>query len=393
MTAMVIPTSDVDLFADEHLDDPYPVHRDLRDQGASVWLTRHRVWAIPRYAEVRDVLRDHERFSSASGVGLNPEANAMRKGTIIATDPPEHTVLRSILADRLVPRALRSVRADIEARAVDLVDRLVARTEFDAVADLARRFPLDVVADLIGLPEEGRDQLLPLADSAFNSFGPLNDRGRAGLDAWARQRAYLQQVATRDRLRPGGFGADLYEAADRGLIDPQSSLALMGAYLTAGMDTTVNTISSAIWLLADHPDQWQLVRTSTEMLRAAVNEVLRMETPVQAFARVTTTDVELDGVHVPAGERVVVLYGSANRDERKWRDPDRFDITRNPVDHVGFGYGAHGCAGQGLARIEIEALLAALAQRVERFEAGRPVRHLNNVIRGLERLPVRLVVA
>jgi cytochrome P450 len=378
----------VDLFADEILRDPYPTYAALRAAGRVVHLPQLSAYVLPRYDEVREALGNHTAFSSASGVGFNPEINLIRSNSVIASDPPRHDILRNVLASRLAPRALRRLRSDIERQAQELVDEVVERGSFDAVANLARRFTLSVVVALIGLPEEVSDRVIDWADGAFNSFGPLNDRTSSGLPMLQEQLEYLASAVTRDRLTPGSMGAAVYEAADRGEIEPASCLPLMSAYLTAGMDTTINAISSAVWLFGRYPEQWDAVRADRSLAGGALNEVVRLESPVQVFARVLTRDYSFEDVVLGAGERVALLYGSANRDERKWEDPERFDVARNPVDHLAFGYGLHGCAGQGLARMEASAILSALAERVARFELGDVERRLNNVIRGLSSVPV-----
>lgn len=385
---------DVDLFADDALEDPYPHYETLRAAGGAVYLQRLGMWVLPRYDEVRIALGDHETFSSRFGVGLNDTMNAMRVGTLISSDPPEHDRLRQVLADRLSPRALRAIRADIERRAGELVTDLVGRERFDAVADFGETFPLSVVADLIGVPQEGRDELLVWAEAAFNSFGPENARTRASLPKLEEQAEYLATVATEGRLAPGSMGRAVYEAAERGEIGRESCLPLMTGYLTAGMDTTIHSLGNAMWLLARHPQAWDALRSDPSLIPGAYNEVLRLESPVQMFSRVTTRSHEVGAARLPAGARVGLLYGSANRDESKWDDPTTFDIHRNPVDHLAFGYGLHGCAGQGLARLEAHALLSALAHRVKRITLdGEPVRRLNNVVRGFASLPVHVVGA
>jgi cytochrome P450 len=169
---------------------------------------------------------------------------------------------------------------------------------------------------------------------------------------------------------------------------------MMGAFVVAGMDTTVNAIGSAIWLLAERPDQFAALRADPSLAKSAFEETLRYESPVRLFARGATRDTEIDGVPIAGGDRVVLLFGAANRDERRYPTPERFEITRNPLDHVAFGFGIHVCVGAGLARLEGPAILASLARRVETLElAGTPKRHLNNVIRGLAELPVAVTAA
>lgn len=390
MSPVAVPESEVDLFADDVLADPYPEYARLRDLGPVVRMTRHGFLAVLRYAEVRAVLTDHVRFVSGRGVGFNDGFNAVRSSSIIASDPPRHTMLRAVVGDRLGPRALKDAEVLIRSRAAEIVAEVSHGREFDAVRDLAELFPVQVVGELIGLPEDARGHLLRWANGAFNAFGPPGVRTSAGLQDIADQFDYIRTVATRDRLRPGSMGAAVYEAADAGLIPEEYCLHLLSAYLTAGMDTTVNALASMIHLLGTHPDQWRTVREEPDLVGSVVNEVLRIEAPAQMFARVAAEPVDLAGHRIEAGERLAVMYASANRDERQYPDPDRFDVRRNPAGHLAFGAGLHACAGQALARIELKAVLDALVERVETITVvGEPVRKINNVVRGLRSLPTR----
>jgi cytochrome P450 len=393
MTTFLQPSLDVDLFTDRALTDPYPIYRQLRQTAAAVYLPGHDLWALPRYEQVKAALSDWQAFSSEDGVCVEPAFNEFYRGTVLQSDPPLHDRLRNVLAPRMTPRALSDVKGGIEQRASDLVSSLVDRGSFDAITDLAAIFPVSVVADLVGLPGEERDQLLERADASFNLFGPDNPRAQASLGAFPDTFAYVNTYATRERLAPGSFGAAIYAAADAGQIEPEQCIPLLLAYLFAGMDTTVNAIGHLIWLLGRHPDQWQILREDPSRVSAALEEGLRLETPVQAFVRGVRKDFTADGVTVPAGSRVLLLYGSANRDERRWENPTVFDVRRNPVGHLAFGYGTHNCAGQGLARLEAAALIGAFVRQVESISLGEPARRLNNALRGLASLPVTVTPA
>lgn len=382
------PRSDVDIFSDDVMAAPYPVFRELRDAGPVVHLDRFGVYAVPRYEQARHVLGNWESFSSADIALNNDFNNYMSDFSILRSDPPLHDAMRNTLAANLARRALRAQEAAISQRARDIVGHLVEQGSFDAVTDLARRFPVEIVGDLIGLPRDGREDLLRMADANFNCFGPDNERTRESFPQLAKMADYVLVGAVRENLAEGSMGRAVYEAADAGAIPAQAAPWLVMAYVTAGMDTTVNALGHAVWLMAQHPDQWELLRTDRSLVPQAFREVLRYESPVQAFGRTVRTDWTVDDVTLPAGTKLAVLFGSANRDERRWPDPDRFDITRSNVEHLAFGYGLHGCAGQALARIEGEAILNALLDTVTRIEAGAPVRHFNNVLRGLESLPV-----
>ena len=383
-----LPTIDVDLWSDEILRDPYPTYARLRAMGPVLYDAPHAAYVLPRYDEVRAALQDWETFSSARGVGLNERANRMAGRGILTTDPPLHDTRRRILNTQLVPREVAQHLDFLVATARTMVDELVERGSFDAVADLAHRYSVQVVADLCGLPEEGRDQLIERASAAFDTFGPDNDLCHAAWDGFMELFDYATNVATPDRLTPGRWGTQIYAAGERGDIEPEACPGLMLAYVWAGMDTTVNAIASAVSLFADHPHEWERLRADRSLLVSATNEVLRIEPPVQRFTRATTREVEIGGALLPEGARVAVLFGSANRDERRFRDPDRFDIARNPTDHLSFGRGVHRCVGAGLAQEEIKAVLARLADHVERFDVTERVWRRNNALHGLERLQV-----
>ena len=382
------PHSGLDLYSDDVLFDPYPAYAELRELGPVVWMSRFGAYALARHEQVRSALQDWQTFSSAAGVGLDAEANKKTAGAILTSDPPVHDSLRKVMNAQLSGRVLSTVVGRIQDRADELVDGLVEQGSFDAVTELAQRYTESVIVDLVGLPDERREELLPNADAAFNTFGPANHRFRASLPGLDRLFDYVQEVAVPGRLRPGGKGMDIYDAAGAGAVPPRSCPGLMTSYVWAGMDTTIDAIGSAIWLLARHPDQWALVREDPSIIPSAFNEVLRVESPVQIFTRSVTRSVDIEGVTVPAGARVMVMFASANRDERRYADPDRFDVRRNPTDHVAFGRGIHVCVGLNLARLEGHAVLRALARRVERFEVIEERRHLNNAVRGLGSLRV-----
>jgi cytochrome P450 len=289
----------------------------------------------------------------------------------------------------LSTRALRGLRGDFERKAEELVERLVAKGSFDAVRDLAEVYPLRVFPDAVGLPEKGREYLLPYGNLAFNAFGPRNELLARSMDNADEIQAAIMKLTRRESLRPGGFGAQIWAAADAGEIPHEEAPLLVRSLLTAGVDTTVNGISGALYCAASFPDQWRLVQEKPAMARLAFEEAVRFESPVQTFFRTVAKDTERGGVHLPEGGKILLFLGSANHDPRRFEDPDRYNITRKVSGHVGFGMGVHQCVGQHVARLEGEIVLTALARRVERIEiSGRPERRLNNTLRAWDSLPV-----
>jgi cytochrome P450 len=201
----------------------------------------------------------------------------------------------------------------------------------------------------------------------------------------------MANEASRDRLAPGSWGAMLYEAADRGEIGHDDVPSLLADYLGPSLDTTISALGSMVSLLIENPDQWQRLRADRSLIPTAVVETVRIESPIQWFSRVVTTDHMVDGVALTKGERVILLYGCANRDDRKYAEADRFDVGREAADHLGWGHGVHACVGIHLARLEMQAILKALLDRVQQIEsAGEPERLVSTSFRALRHLPVRL---
>jgi cytochrome P450 len=287
-----------------------------------------------------------------------------------------------------MPAALAEIRPLIEAEAVALVEQLVARRSFDAAVDLAHHLPLTIVAKLVGLPEEGRQNMLRWSAATFDALGGANERCEAARPLTMEMRSYVQRHAGPTQVRPGSWAARLYQQGEAGVVAKELCPVLMRDYLGPSLDTTILATGSTIALFARHPDQWDVLRANPALIPAAINEVLRLESPVRGFTRVLTAAHEVDGTALPEGARVVLLFASANRDERKWPEPERFDIRRTLTGSLGFGAGIHMCAGQHLARMEIAALLSALIPRVARFEAKTAVPFRNNTLRGLQRLDV-----
>ncbi|MBA4353847.1 MAG: cytochrome P450, partial [Novosphingobium sp.] len=364
-----LPTSAIDLFDDRTLQDPWPVYRELRDAGAGVWLEKSQVCFIGRFTDVRKALNDWQTFSSAQGIGLNPVINAAWSEALICQDPPVHTERRKHMVEALSPAALKPVAESIERRASDLAERIAAQGTFDAVADFALDLPIGVVMDLIGWPEDVRPALLDLASGSWNAAGPVNARMEAGLGQLQAIMALLTDIYDEGRVLPGGFAARLIDAAHRGEITRETAIGMLAGYVVAAFETTISAMAAGIQLFATHPGEWDKLRADPRLATAAANEIARMETPLQNFARVTMRDAVLsDGSVVPQGTRVIVSYASANRDERQFDQPDAFRIDRREKQNLAFGHGPHGCAGQGLARMELTAVFSALARRIARIE-------------------------
>jgi len=217
----------------------------------------------------------------------------------------------------------------------------------------------------------------------------MNERARNALPALSEMMHYARTHAVPGKLKPGSWAEAIHNAASAGEVPPEAVPVMMIDYMGPTLDTTIFAIASGVWLFANHLDQWDLVRNDPSMIPPAINEILRMEAPIQGFSRYVARDYDLDGIPLPAGSRAIVFYGAANRDPQQFADPDRFDVRRaNAGRHMSFGAGPHMCLGMNLAKLEMRALFTALARRVRRFHIEREERVMNNVLRGFSRLIV-----
>jgi len=392
-----IPHLAIDPFSIAFFDDPFPAHQALRDAAPVVYLDTWNVFGAARYAEVHAVLSDPLTFCSSRGVGLSDFAKETPwrpPSLILEADPPAHTRTRTVLSKVLSPTVMKQLRAHFTAVADTTIDGLLARKSFDAVAELAEAYPLSVFPDALGLKPDGREHLLPYAGLVFNAFGPPNELRQNAIARSAPHQAYIAEQCQRENLAPGGFGACIHAFADSGDITDREAPLLVRSLLSAGLDTTVYGIGAAVYCLARYPDQLARLRADPTLARNAFEEAVRFESPVQTFFRTTTRVVAIGGCEIGEGEKVLMFLGAANRDPRRWVEPDSYDITRKTSGHVGYGAGIHMCVGQLVARLEGEAVLSAIARKVASIELSGPVtRRYNNTLRGLETLPITLTAA
>jgi cytochrome P450 len=382
-------TSTLDPYADEALLKPWPLYSELREMGPAVWLEKYEMFAFTRYESVLKALRDWEAFPSSFGVMMNDDMNQLLRGNTLCSDGDAHSRLRRVVIRPLTAARLMSLQEEVEREAEAVVDRLCAKGRFCATAELAAHLPVKIVSGAIGLPEEGRERMMEWSIGMFNCFGPMNERARHAMPVLSEMMEYARTQAVPGKLKPGSWAEAIHHAAAAGEVPSEAVPVMMIDYMGPSLDTTIFGISSGIWLFANDPDQWDLVRNDLSLIPAAINEILRMEAPVQGFSRYVARDYDLDGVALPQGARAIVFYGAANRDPRQFPDPDRFDVRRdNAGRHMAFGAGPHGRLGTHLARLEMRSLFMALARKVKRFHIETEERVLNNILRGFSKLIV-----
>ncbi|NDZ79368.1 cytochrome P450 [Streptomyces sp. SID10853] len=394
----IAPVSDMDLFGSDVLADPYPAYEKLREAGPAVMLERYGVWGFARHDVVRRALLDHETFYSSAGTGLTDlrkESSWRSRSQLQEADPPDHARAHSVVGSVFSPAAVRTLREPWFKAADELVLECVAAGEIDGIARLAQAMPLRVFADALGIPEEGREEHLPaFAELAFNLNGPDNELFRQAMNSARSVMPWIVEHLYPEKLSPGGWGAQIHRLARTEGFGREEAAVLVRGILAAGMDTTMKGLGSLLWCLATHPDQYDALRADPRLTRPAFDEAVRLESPIQLFFRTVARDVDVEGLTVPAGDRVVLLFGAANRDPRRWEDPDRFDVSRKSGGHLGFGAGLHACIGRMVAYAQAEAMMTALARHCATVELTAPPRwRPNNTIRGLAALPLRLTTA
>jgi cytochrome P450 len=383
------------------IDDPYPTYARLRRDAPVLFVEDYDMWVLTRYADVLHTVRTPTLFSSrlgmspdiappgtaSTGIGYRIGAPGVR--VLIATDPPDHTVFRRAVSAAFSPGALRALTPAIDDIARQLARGLLERNESgdaDLFRDLAEPLPVLVLAEVFGVPPEMRDEFREwsriVTSDLESEAGGETEVGR-GFDMFRYFRRELRR--RRDKDTPGLLAA---LSGASGMTEYEL-LAFCAFLLVAGIETTTNLLTNLLRALMQFPEEQRLLRDSVELIDNAIEEGLRYDSPVQALWRATTEPTEIGGTHLPANARVLVVFSSANRDDAKFEDPDRFSIARSPNEHVGFGNGPHYCLGARLARAEVRAVLSALLGTTRwMHESSPPDRMRSLILRGLVRQPV-----
>jgi cytochrome P450 len=353
-------------------------------------------WVLTRYEDIREVSRDPARFCSSRGALVN---DPMRDGkpsvasrSILHMDPPEHAAFRGLVNRRFTPRALAGLEEFVRKTAASLLDDVEATEEIDFVSSLSAPFPLSVIAELLGIEATDRDDFRRWSDAAIESPDLPRDETATALGELS---AFLVDLIRSKRERPGDDLVSVLAASEVGgsPITNDDLFMFLLTLLVAGNETTRTLLSGAAVALYDHPDQRAVLASERGLAANAVEECLRWVTPVQAFCRTATEDVELNATPIARGDYVCMIYSSANRDERIFgADASRFDVGRpsNPVN-LAFGFGEHVCLGASLARLESRIFLEELLARFPRYEVtGTPERVLSTTVAGIRSLQVVL---
>lgn len=388
--AREIFVTDDDPFSTAAVRNARAVDDRLRELAPAVKLSRENITLLTRFEHVSAGLRDWKAFSSTSRPWHDPKS--VRPELLLTDDPPKHTAVRAVISAALSPKALSRMGDAFRADAETLVSGLkeTSGTVIDAVAQITRPFVYKVLPDLLGIPLAGRENLYAFGNMVWATLGPVNELFHAAMKDTGPVIEWVERCCRRDNLAPDSLGMQMFLAADRGEITQDEAKLLVGILLSAAADTTVMTLANAIRAFALFPDQYQLVRADRSLVRPAFEESLRWDSPSRMAGRIAMQDVDIEGVVIPKGERCGLMFAAANRDPRKWLQPDRFDVRRDNRAHLGWGQGVHACVGRVLAGLEADALLGAVARHIQSFEAaGEPLPWMTTIGHGPETLPVR----
>jgi cytochrome P450 len=371
-------------------EDPYPTYRLLRESAPVYYNAERSLWVLSRFEDVQTAARDWHTYSSAQGVDIGEFR--LGPGDFLDADPPSHDHLRRILHADFAPKRLKQLEGKIRLKVDELVDSLVERKRGDFVTDLSLRLPLSVIGDLLGAPSTDHEQLQEWYVGMLQRTPGQEESPEAATRAAAEMRGYIADAMAERCTAPRGDLFSTIAAANAGgQISVDEAVGMCRILLLAGVHTTNSLIANTLLLLQDQPDTRRALADDSEQIPAAIEELLRYESPVQLTARVTTRDVSVRDATIPRGARVLLLWASANRDERRFADPDTVDFSRPAARHLAFGEGIHFCLGAPLARLEAAIAFETLFRRIPNYTIVGPIeRHFTFLERGLARLPVEI---
>jgi cytochrome P450 len=387
--------------------DPYPVLNELREATPIFWNPRTEQWTLTRFADVYETLRDrrlgraythrytHTEVGRAEPDGRWSSFHQHEAWSLLCLEPPDHTRIRRLVSKVFTPKAVSALRPAIEGFSGELLDTCAEMGQFELLTEYAMPYSVAVICSMLGVPRSDTQLLLDWSHAIVKMYelSTTDDVREAANSAAAEYIGYTKALIAEKRQQPDELLVSaLVAVEDEGdTLTEDEIVSTTMVLLEAGHEATVNTLGNGMRALMLHRDQWQRVTSGEVPAKVAVEEMLRWDSPLQLFERwVLEDDVEIAGQPLRVGQEVAMLFGSAERDPRRFDDPDRFDIGRGDVAHIGFGGGIHFCVGAPLARQEIEVSVAGLAARFPDIDlTAEPKYHPNFVIRGLTSLPLQ----
>ena len=409
MSHLAVEPRDIGFAPDDpaFIADPYPVYRRLRDEHPVLWNPDTGQWLISRHADVNRLLRDrrlgrtylhqatHAEFGRPEPPAWHGPFHELNDAGMLDREPPDHTRLRRLVTRAFTPRTVESMRGRIGTLVDELIDEFGGAGEVDLIADFIEPLPVTVIAELLGIPEADRHLLRPWSADIclMYELNPPDASAHKAVEASLEFGAYLRDLLTDRRARPGDdLISGLAAVVDDGdTLTETELIATCVLLLNAGHEASVNGAGNGWWTLFRHPDALARLRAEPALLPTAIEELLRFDTPLSLFERWVLEPIEVEGVTIPRGGEVALLFGSANRDPAAFAAVDELDLARDPNPYLSFGAGIHYCLGAPLAKLELGIAFGTLLRRVPRLELVESPRWKTTfVLRGLESLRVRV---
>ncbi len=371
--------------------DPFPAFAWMRDEAPAYFDEAAGVWGITRYADVKEISKDPETFSNAGGI--RPETPALPM--MIDFDAPEHVRRRRLVSEGFTPKRIRESADGVRTVCDAILDTVCEQGHADFVRDIAAPLPMIVIGDMLGVAPEDRDSLLRWSDDMVKALGSPDptamDAAAVAAMEYAEYITAVVEQRRRDNQSDDLVGTLVHADIDGDRLDESSLIYETLLILIGGDETTRHVLSGGMYELLTHPEQFALLAAEPDRRQLGIEEMLRWVSPIKNMARTATRDVELHGRTIQEGQKLLLLYPSANRDERNFDDPERFDVTRTPNDHMAFGFGAHFCLGNRLARLELATMVDRLFERLPDLALAtdaEPPKRNANFVSGIESLPV-----
>ena len=371
--------------------DPFPAFAWMRDEAPAYFDEAAGVWGITRYADVKEISKDPETFSNAGGI--RPETPALPM--MIDFDAPEHVRRRRLVSEGFTPKRIRESADGVRTVCDAILDTVCEQGHADFVRDIAAPLPMIVIGDMLGVAPEDRDALLRWSDDMVKALGSPDptamDAAAVAAMEYAEYITAVVEQRRRDNQSDDLVGTLVHADIDGDRLDESSLIYETLLILIGGDETTRHVLSGGMYELLTHPEQFALLAAEPDRRQLGIEEMLRWVSPIKNMARTATRDVELHGRTIQEGQKLLLLYPSANRDERNFDDPERFDVTRTPNDHMAFGFGAHFCLGNRLARLELATMVDRLFERLPDLALAtdaEPPKRNANFVSGIESLPV-----
>ena len=387
----IVPKYDCDFYSDNFIKNPFQHYAEMRALGPVVYIPKLNNYAITQYNALKEALINYNSLVSGLGIASDEIGCKFVKGQIVSSDPPVHKVMRKAMLPPLMPQALKQVIPDIKKASDKLINELIIKEEFDSVSDLAQYLPLSIVRDLVGLPDFGKENMLKWAAASFNVLGIQNERGRKGAQEIIELRKFISGELHLNNVKAKSWIERILKMIDTGSLEETLGNRLIRDYINPSLDTTISAISHLIYLLSKNNFEWKKLQQHPKLLKNTVNEAIRLGSPIRSFSRIAIKNLEIEEYIIPKNSRVMMVFASANRDEKVYENPNKFSINRNFKEHLGFGHGIHSCVGIHLAQIEMISLLEAMLPLVKKIETKEPEIALNNTIYGFSKLPTKFI--